>query len=94
MKKFTPDNLKTYICSHVFENSRPILLVVHEDGDWVFSCGNDDHADENWKVVGVGHLVSRDSTLNECADLKNGYEAERSEVGQPWIRIKINDISC
>jgi hypothetical protein len=33
---FSPPHLKSYICSHIFENKRPILLIVHEDGDWMF----------------------------------------------------------
>ena len=94
MKKFTPDNLRTYIRSHVFENIRPILLVAHEDGDWIFTYGKDDHTDDSWKVVGIGHLVSRDSTINECADLQNGYECERSAAGQSWIRTKIDETDC
>ena len=94
MKKFAPDNLKTYICSHIFENSRPVLLVAHEDGDWIFSCGNYDHDEKDWKVVGVGHLTSRDETLNECSDLHNGFEAERSAAGKTWIRTKIDEVNC
>ena len=94
MKTFSPPNLATYICSHVFEKSRPILLVIHEDNDWIFCCGGEDHSEKDWKVVGVGHLISRDSTLHECADLANGFEAERSGVDKDWIRMEIDDCAC
>ena len=31
--------IPVYVCSHVFENVRPILLVVREGGDWQCLCG-------------------------------------------------------
>jgi len=73
---------------------RTVLLVSHEDGDWIFTCGGADHTDDDWKVVGVGHLLSEDPTLNDCADLEIDYEAERSGIGQPWIRTAINESNC
>lgn len=90
MAAFTRANLKSYVCIHVFEAARPVLLVAHEeDGAWCFLCG-DMHPDsaESCRVVGVGHLVERDATLHECADLPPGYEAKRAAVGQPWMRTK------
>lgn len=86
---FAPPNLKSYICSHVFAQERPILLIVHEDGDWMFMCGKDDHGGpEDCHVVGVGHLVESDSSINQCADLPDGFEAERKAVGDPWLRTR------
>ena len=94
MATFAPRNLKSYVCSHVFENKRPILLVVREDGDWMFMCGGADHVSHQYRVVGVGHLVDRDPTLNDCADLPNGSEAERSAIGEPWLRSRIDAPAC
>jgi len=59
----------------------------------MFMCGGADHGDNDIRVVGVGHLVERDPTLNECADLPNGFEAERSTVGAPWLRIRSNEVA-
>jgi len=88
---FAPPNLKSYVCSHVFAQARPILLVVHEDGDWSFMCGQSDHGGaEDYKVVGVGHVIERDPSVNECADLPNGFEAERAAVGKPWLRSRVD----
>jgi hypothetical protein len=90
MDTFSTGNLKSYICSHVFQDERPILLIVHEDGDWVFMCGKSDHGDNDIHIVGVGHLVDRDPSINECANLANDCEAERETVASPWIRTRIN----
>jgi hypothetical protein len=88
--EFSPPNLAVYICRHVFEKSRPILLIVREGEDWQFMCGGSDHGGEgDCKVVGVGHLIDRDPTINECADLPDGFEAERKSVGKRWIRTPI-----
>ena len=89
MSGFSPGNLKTYICTHVFLEECPVLLVIHDkDGDWGFVCGGlHQDAAEDYRIVGVGHLTARDPSLNECADLPAGFEAERSALGQPWIRI-------
>ncbi len=88
MAAFSRGDLKCYVCTHVFESTRPVLLVTHEeDGAWCFLCG-DVHSDsaDCYRVVGAGHLVGRDPTLHECADLPCGYEAERVAVGTAWIR--------
>ena len=80
--------MKAYVCLHVFTQTRRVLLVIHhEDGDWSFMCGHTDHGGaEDIRVVGVGHLVAADPSLHACADLPNGYEAERNAVGDSWLR--------
>ena len=87
---FSPHNLKSYICTHVFEKTRPILLVAHEGGDWMFMCGAADHEKQDWHVVGIGHLTERDPTIHDCADLPDGFEAERKNIGSPWLRTPID----
>jgi hypothetical protein len=96
MTRFIASNLKTYVCTHVFDESKPVLVVVHDkDGDWSFVCGAP-HIDSanDYRVVGVAHLTSHDSSLNECADLLVGFEAERSAVDQNWIRTRIDSPVC
>jgi hypothetical protein len=73
-----------FICSHVFEDSRPILLVVNSDGEWQFLCG-EAHADIPL-VVGINHLLHRDPTLREVLDLAENWEAERDRPNAPWQR--------
>lgn len=88
--RFGPNNLKVYICPHVFEGTRPILLVSHEeDGDWQFLCGDLHDEDELPKLVGIGHLLEKDPSLNELAGLEPGYEAERAAVREQWLITRI-----
>ena len=87
MKKIEPDNLGAYVCPHVFEDTRPILYVTRNGGDWQFLCGGDDHDDE-CHLVGVSHLTERDPSLNDLAGLKPELEAERDAVGAEWILSK------
>ena len=77
-----------YVCSHVFENTRPILLVSREGGDWQCLCSGEHDAGEIPNVVGLNHLIERDHTLAALADLPDDWEAERSNVMEPWIRTK------
>ena len=54
----------------------PILLVTHDadDGSWQFLCGTtNDTADG--RVVGLGEMYGRDTTLGELADLPEGWRA-------------------
>ncbi|HKR08988.1 MAG TPA: hypothetical protein VJS39_07360 [Gemmatimonadaceae bacterium] len=78
---------KAYVCIHIFDASRPVLLVDRGAGDWCFLCG-DGHEDiaANYRVVGKGHILDRDPTLHELADLPSGWEAERDSPSGAWIR--------
>ena len=86
---FAPRNLGVLICRHIFENSRPVLLVRNQEDTWSFLCDGDDHEDDDFCYVGFGHLLDRDLSLNECADLAVGHEAERKSVGANWQLAEI-----
>jgi hypothetical protein len=75
-----------FVCSHIFEASRPILLVSREDGDWMFLCGAMHAEGEKYRFVGINHLVERDPGLRETLDLPDHFEAERDEQGGRWRR--------
>ena len=83
---------KAYVCLHVFDASRPVLFVSRPDGDWCFLCGAE-HEDKaaNYRVVGRGHLLDRDKSLNELADLPSDWEAERGSIGGAWVRRPVPD---
>jgi hypothetical protein len=38
----------TYVCSHVFDDPRPILLVSRAGREWQCLCGGDDHDVEGY----------------------------------------------
>ena len=78
---------KAYVCLHIFDASRPVLLVVRSDRDWQFLCGAE-HEDvaANYRIVGAGHIFDRDPTLKELGDLAENWEAERSSVRDAWVR--------
>jgi len=73
-----------YLCSHLFENIRPVLLVSRADGDWQFLCGGEHDSHEVPCVVGLNHLLVRDPTLAELQDLPDEWEAERVSLSSPW----------
>ncbi len=78
--------LATFICSHIFRATHPVLLVAREQGDWMFLCGGTNHGDDDYHVVGRNHLLEADVSLYEVLNLDNDCEAERDFVGGPWTR--------
>jgi hypothetical protein len=80
-----------YVCSHVFNDERPVLLVSHAGGDWQFLCGNAHNPNELPKVVGLNHLFERDNSLDELLNLPIDWEAERSIVGGEWKKKPVSD---
>lgn len=89
MSFFKHDHQKAYVCIHVFEGVKPVLLVSRPEGDWCFLCG-DEHPDDasSCRVVGLGHIVSRDPSLEALLDLPPDWEMEREASGSPWMRTR------
>ena len=82
---------KAYVCIHVFEQTKPVLLVSRGDGDWCFLCGDEHPNDAKfYRVVGIGHVLERYPDLKEVLDLKPDEEAERSAPGESWIRTSLS----
>jgi hypothetical protein len=78
---------KAFVCIHVFERVRPVLLVSREDGDWCFLCGEEHPNDPSYyRVGGIGHLIEQDPELANILDLLPNQEAERGAPGESWIR--------
>jgi hypothetical protein len=75
-----------FVCSHVFEATRPVLLVCRDRGHWMYLCGDVNEDDEKYCVIGREHLLERDETLLESLDLRDQMEMERKVVGGPWER--------
>ncbi|CAH1694899.1 hypothetical protein CHELA1G11_21706 [Hyphomicrobiales bacterium] len=81
---------RCYACICVFDHEKPTLLVSRPDGDWCFLCGDlhEDNAD-NYRVVGMSHLLHQDPTLEPVLDLPPDWEAERTTVDGHWVRSQI-----
>ena len=76
----------TFVCSHVFHRSKPVLFVSRADGDWQLLCGGRHDEDEAPRVVGLNHLLDEDPSLNTVLDLPPDWEADRSAQGSAWER--------
>lgn len=81
-------------CRCVIFDHRDVLFVSHAGGDWQMYCSDRNHdfsSDEDMAaelaVVHPHHLVERDPTLLEVADLPVDQGAERDVLGAPWRRF-------
>lgn len=82
---------KSYVCNHVFDQTRPILLVSRPDGDWCFLCGESHPQDASaYKVAGIGHVLDQDPSLLQLSDLPPNWGAERKGVGEEWVRSQFD----
>jgi hypothetical protein len=81
-----PRNLAVICCSHVLEG-RPILRVTHDEDDesWQILCGQA-HVTDDARVVCLGCMIKRDSSLETLADLPLGWCADRDALGTEWER--------
>lgn len=80
-------NHKAFVCRHVFNASKPILFVCRPNGEWIFLCGAAHPKGESiFRVVGLGHVIEIDPTLQALADLPPDWDAERRAVGKRWTR--------
>ncbi len=74
----------------VMEQAWPILLVTHDGDDprgWQFLNGRGDTDDRsNGIPVHVDHVIERDPSVTELADLPPGWHAWRETEGHPWVR--------
>ncbi len=72
------------------EERKPILRVVHdEEGDWQFLTG--DQMPGDIRIVALEQMILRDETLNDVFNLNYGEAAERSFIGDNWIRSIVQD---
>jgi len=55
-----------------------------EDGDLQIVCGAENHSDDDWHVVGVGHLDLDRMQLMSLPTIDPGYAADREGVGGEW----------
>lgn len=87
-----PDDPHTgaFLSETVHKKKEPVTYVCHEadDGAWQFLGESMSHG--GGPVLScLHHPIDDDPTIAELADLPLGWYAERSKVGEPWIRKKL-----
>jgi hypothetical protein len=80
------ENTACFVCGHVMDKSRPILLASHEkeDGCWQFLCGFNNHNDADIKIISLKQAVEIDSSINELFEMSLGLAADRKSVNHKW----------
>ena len=75
-----------YVCPHVFKKEKSILEAIRDpDGYWQFFCGEEhDFENEVCHLVGIGHLIDSDPSIEDLAIMGKGTYAEREAVGEKW----------
>jgi len=75
-------------CVHVLDGNRPVVYGSHDDHEapWLFLCEEIAHESKDGRVVCLGCMIERDSTLAQLADLPVGWCAERLSLDRPWVR--------
>ena len=71
----------------ILDGSEPILLVSHDEDDhgWQF-IGISDACVEDGRLACLEHIVARDPSVLEVADLPPGWQATRRAPGCSWKR--------
>lgn len=73
-------------CSHVLEQSRPVLYVVRDGDDWTFACGQGDHPGiADWGRAHTHHFLDADPTLQTLTRLRPHDQTARPSVHSPWL---------
>ena len=84
-----PENVAALTTVRVLEGTHPVLLVTHDgdDGMWQLLCATTNET-EDARIVCLGCMLQRDSSLAEIADLPLGWLARREALGAPWLRAR------
>jgi Domain of unknown function (DUF4262) len=84
-----PPHTGVFLSERVRNGTEPVTYVSHdvEDGAWQFLGPS--MSDGGGPVLSCfHHPVDRDPSLADLGDLPLGWCAERTAVGQPWLRKK------
>jgi len=86
-------NVAAVTSTHITEDKKPILLVSHysDDHSWAFLSGDAITVEES-ELVSMKEIVSIDPTVQEVANLKPGWSAERKAVGDEWVSYEDSEI--
>lgn len=86
------ENTACIVCNHVLNKERPILYAAHDgEADWQFLCGQDDHTEENAKIISLKQVTELDQTVNDLYEMPIKVGAERKSVKDKWQPFKLQD---
>ncbi|MBI2687369.1 MAG: DUF4262 domain-containing protein [Acidobacteria bacterium] len=90
-----PPHTLVFLSKPVQSDAEPITYVSHdiEDGAWQF-LGTSMSGGDKPVISCFHHLIDKDSSLKELADLPLGWYAERAERDAPWVRRKHDEESA
>jgi Domain of unknown function (DUF4262) len=87
-----PDSPHTgvYTTKRIVNGEEPILYVFHDadDGAWQFH-GPSASTPNDVSLVHFHHIIDKDPTIKELADLKRGWRARREKPSDAWVREQI-----
>jgi hypothetical protein len=87
-----PENTACFVCDHVLSKERPILYASHDsEGDWQFLCGQDDHTEENAKIISLKQVTELDQTVNDLYEMPVNVGAERKNVKDKWTPFRLQN---
>jgi hypothetical protein len=85
-----PENTSCFVCNHVFNHERDILYASHDvEGDWQFLCGQEDHTEENAKIISLKNAAEIDQSINDLYEMPKGIGAERKTKKEKWKPFKL-----
>jgi hypothetical protein len=82
-----PPNCAVITLWPILNGLEPIRHVTHDSDDhgWQF-LGLGDAEIETSAVVSLRHIVEKDPSVRDLADLPPGWHAWRGSIAEPWIR--------
>lgn len=84
-----PPNVAVFTTRSIVRGGAWIAYVSHDadDGSWQFHDSTPgEPPEEEGMIVALSSMVLRDGTLNELADLPEGWRAWRDGPAAPWQR--------
>lgn len=95
--KYKNNEKAVYCCNHVFKKARKIKLVVFNEGDISYLCGESDHDSDpnNFYIVGVNHMVEYEPLLKKLGKIRSGNQYELNNdnewIASPYLESPLGD---
>jgi hypothetical protein len=90
-----PETTACFVCDHVMNRIRPILLVTHDEDDeyeyWQFLCGESDHDESNIKIISIKQATDIDPSINDLYEMPVGVSADRKSITDQWEPFTITN---